>query len=100
MDIKPVQSIGGNDSLCIKKQPECDPYLFEETDRPEFNPDMLRERVDCGRKKYKISVLQTGEHLVGVPADAADQRKKIIGYDSCSNNAPLGDRSRLKLFHY
>jgi len=28
---------------------------------------------------------------MGMPADATDQRKEIIGYDSYLDNSPLGD---------
>jgi len=70
-------------------QPDGNAHLFEKTYQREIYRNMAGESVDCRREEQQIPVLQAGEHLIGMPADAADQRKKIIGNDPCSDNTPL-----------
>jgi len=58
MDVDFAQLVFGNDPVGIEMEPERHAGLFNEADRQEGNTDVARQRVDRGRKKQQISILQ------------------------------------------
>lgn len=88
MDVDPVQPMRRDDPACSEVKPERYADLFAETDRPEVDPDVARQVIDGRGEKQQVLTEQLTIQGVGKPADAADQRKEIIGDDPYSDNSP------------